>query len=279
MIISYPRARRKHRGWWHPGEISTGNVFVPRMSQAQVSFDDPPGDLDLGINLQQWLIRVRNLYENNPTIRVDLLENGVVKDTPIPEQPVTEDDIVFEGSWDATVLQNYDGKSVEALLTSINDKGRTRVELASLKWKPVVSKKARRKLDIRWKVRTRVAANPLSVRWNVLGSVTPVGKTISPRWNTRASVPDTIAVRWDVLQQAGVATDKIEIRWNVRASVSDTVSPRWTIRASVSDAASPRWNVRVSVSDTISPRWNVAASTFYWDSTTVTLDSTTTTFV
>ncbi len=165
MTISYPRARRKHRGWWQPGAASTGNVFVPRISQAQVSFDDPPGRLKPGVDLQQWRVRVRNLYEDNPTIRVDLLENGAVKDTPIPERAVTESDIVFEGTWDATVLQNYDGKGVEALLTSISDKGSTRVELASLQWQPALDTSAGNQLGIRWKVRTTVSANPLSVRW------------------------------------------------------------------------------------------------------------------
>lgn len=164
----------KRRAWSSESTVTTGNVFVPRVSTLYASWDDPPRSLEAGPNLQTWRLAVRKSkpWSTDPIVKLELLdESGVVLDTPIADVPVSSTTpVILAGTWDASVFPFLDGSGARMLLTSINTKGRTRVDVAALQWQPVLGDVVAVGLGMRWNVRRNVASSPLSLRWNILES-------------------------------------------------------------------------------------------------------------
>lgn len=162
---------RGRRAWWKYSQHTTGNIFVPRMSQMLLSWDNPPRLLEPGPNLQQWRVTVRRSAQDatDPLVKLELLdESGAVLDIPIDDEVVSGNSpVVLEGTWNAARLPFNDGTGARALLTCVNPKGNTKVDVAAMQWVPALSDAVGKNLSANWRVKKTVASQPIAFIWNV----------------------------------------------------------------------------------------------------------------
>lgn len=107
----------------------------------RVSFPSPSGSPTGGVGLQEFRIWVRKSpgQTGTPTVRTELCEDGVLLDTPTPDTGVNSDTgQLFSGVWDADLLSNPDGSSVECRIYGTKAGGppsaRATVEVGAVEW-------------------------------------------------------------------------------------------------------------------------------------------------
>jgi hypothetical protein len=110
-------------------------------TECRVSFPSPSGNLTIGAGLQEFKIWVRKRPANavDPSIRIELYENGGTLATVLPDTAVSSTTgALYSGTWNANLLSNPDGSGVECYLFGTAAKGgssdRCTVEIGAVEW-------------------------------------------------------------------------------------------------------------------------------------------------
>lgn len=142
---------------------------------ARFSLEDPPRQLKNGAGLQKFRMHVDRSATGSgtPTVAIKLYEGSTLRATVLPATSVSGE-MVLEPTWDAIVLDDGDGSTVEVQIEAEPAAGGATVDIYSFRWRATTLQTAT----------TRVADN-LDARWAVLATASA---TLSVTWKTRSFI-------------------------------------------------------------------------------------------